>query len=106
MGKCKNEMKITARELLPFPAREPIFFCHGLAFWTVAVAAGVVAVLVCSAIVAGIHVAAELGRSAYFYGPHDFALLVIHDVSLSILVTVQTEDVGYLIARLHGVTSL
>lgn len=101
----KNDVIIGNGKQLGHARLEPFGFGEGLAFRTVAVAAGVIRVSHRSALVAHVDVPAQDGSPADFDGAHGTMLLTRHGsaVDLPILRAALAEDVGHFQGRpSHG----
>src|SRR5580692_3722063 len=70
----KDDMEILGVEELGLTILDPLGPCQGLAFWAMAVAAGVVGNALVRALITLFQVAAEGGGPAQFDGTHDAAL--------------------------------
>ena len=70
----KDDMEILGVEEFGLTILDPLGPCQGLAFWAMAVAAGVVGYALVLALIALFQVAAEGGGPAQFDGTHDAAL--------------------------------
>ena len=67
---CKDDVKVGDRQQFGLARRQPGLPCRALAFWTMAVAAGVVGDTRCAAIIAGLDMATERRGPARSDGTH------------------------------------
>ena len=95
----KDDMEVFDREQVGAAGLEPALLGQGLAFGTVAVAAGVVADLHGAAAITGVPMAAEGGGAARLDGLHGAALSTGQRMSLPIGGAVGAEDLGELHVR-------
>lgn len=101
IGNGKDDVIIGDGKQFGHASLEPFCFGERLAFWAVAVAAGVIRVSYGSALVAHVGVPAQDGSPAGFDGAHNTRLLARHGsaVDLPVLRAALAEDVGHFQGR-------
>jgi hypothetical protein len=101
MRNGEHHVKITTRQELFSALFQPSFFGYGLTFRAVPIPAGIIAVSNMPTLIANLLMTAKPGCSAGQNCSHNFALITIHCMVLSVFVAISSKNVGYFVLRLH-----
>lgn len=98
---CEDDVEVGNWQQLGFAGRQPGLPCRTLAFWTMAIAAGVVGYPGCAAIIASLDMAAERLRSAGNNGAHHplFDTAKVPGVGMAIGLAMSAQNICHLDGR-------
>jgi hypothetical protein len=96
-GQCEHYVIIRDRKEILHSHIDPYALSDPLAFGAMSISARVAKAVLIAALVAHIHVISKCAFPAMFDIVHDPVLLETHLVFILIRVTIQPEDVGYLV---------